>query len=243
MAIKLKAPGQRSDHQFRRDEQGVAGPVRLGLELPGLFFRAQLYDSPMAGYRFNCQWRCSASFMRSILTQWVMSLHKPGELDSYTLKTQHAAIRGFNFFQRVEPYYANFMRLIRELERDPDFRTYPLATHLTHSWLGGNLRVSNQASASEQEIGADLMRNYYLQQLDWLMGVTNLWHHHSFRSGGELESSLTQDGLAFHQMRRMLRHDSNYFTRATRRPSPWPGLHPGWIELDRIGRTNRLQRI
>lgn len=178
-----------------------------------------------------------------VLTHWEMSLDKPGDLTSYSLKTQHAAIRGFNYYQRVEPYYPNFMRMMQELAKDPDFKTYPLSTHLTQNWLGGNLRVSNQPSASEKEIGGDLMRNYYLQQLDWMAGVCNLWNHTSFRTGSELERTLNQDGLAFHQMHRMLRFDSHYFQRPLRRVSPWPNLHEGWLGLDRTGQTNSLPRI
>jgi hypothetical protein len=177
------------------------------------------------------------------LTHWEMALDKAGELDSYTLKTRHAAIRGFNYFQRVEPYYTNFMRMIVELSKDPDFRTYPLSTHLTHNWLGGNVRISNQASPSEHELGPDLMRNYYLQQLDFLAGVFNLWNRVSFRAGNDLEKTISFDGLAMHQMRRLLRFDSHYFPRPSIRPSPWPGLHEGWLKLDRTGQVDNLPRI
>jgi hypothetical protein len=135
------------------------------------------------------------------------------------------------------------MRLISDLGRDPDFCTYPLATHLTHSWLGGSLQLSNTASPAEHEIGADLMRHYNLQQLDWLAGVTNLWNHCSHRSLQQLDDSINADGRAFHQMRRMLRHESYYYRRPTQRPSPWPDLHRGFIELDRTGSTNCLPRI
>ena len=178
-----------------------------------------------------------------ILTHWELTMDTPGDLTSYTLKMQHAAIRGFNFFQHVEPYYSNFMRLINELAKDPDFRTYPLSTHLTHNWLGGNLCISNQASRSEKEIGGDLMRHYYLQQLDWMSGVTNLWNHISFRKGTDLENTLGQAGLAFHQMRRMLKFDSHYFQRPLKRVSAWPNLHPGWLELDSTGKIRSLPRI
>ena len=71
-----------------------------------------------------------------VLTHWEMTLDKPGDLTSYALRTKHAAIRGFNYYQRVEPYYSNFMRLIEELSRNPDFRTYPLGTHLTLQLVG-----------------------------------------------------------------------------------------------------------
>ena len=178
-----------------------------------------------------------------VLTHWEMELDRAGDLEHYSLNTRHAAIRGFNYYQRVEPYYSNFMRMIQELCRDPDFRTYPLSTHLTHNWLGGNLRVSNQASPAEHEIGGDLMRHYYLQQLDWMAGVFNLWNHVGFRIGKDHEESLGKAGLAFHQMRRMLRFESRYFQRAVERVSPWPDLHPGWAELGRNGQTDSLPRI
>ena len=100
-----------------------------------------------------------------VLTHWEMELEKAGDLTSYSVRTQHAAIRGFNYYQRVEPFYTNFMRTIQVLAKDPVFRTYPLAHHLTYHWLGGNLRVSNQPSPSEKEIGGDTMRNYYLSTL------------------------------------------------------------------------------
>ena len=103
--------------------------------------------------------------------------------------------------------------------------------------------ISNQQSPSEKEINADLMRHYYLQQLDWLAGVMNLWNHASFRTGEELEATLGKDGLFFHQMRRQLRFDSRYYQRPSARVSPWPDLHPGWLELDQTGQTNSLPRI
>jgi hypothetical protein len=40
----------------------------------------------------------------------------------------------------------------------PNFRTYLVASHRTHSCLGGNLCISNQRSYSEQEIGAERRR-------------------------------------------------------------------------------------
>ena len=178
-----------------------------------------------------------------ILTQWEMHLGKPGDLEHYSLRTRHAAIRGFNYYQRVEPFYSQFLRMIQELSRNADCKTYPLATHLTHGWLGDNLRVSNRASRPEHEIGGDLMRHYYRQQLDWMAGVFNLWNHVSFRQGRDHENSLSQAGLAFHQMRRMLRVESNYFQRPTERVSPWPDLHPGWTELNQTGQANILPRL
>ena len=66
------------------------------------------------------------------------------------------------------------MRMINELAKQPRFETYPLATHLTYPWLGGNLRLPNQQSMGEKILGPEFMRNYNLQQLDWAMGVCNL---------------------------------------------------------------------
>ncbi len=171
-----------------------------------------------------------------VLTHWRMELARPGDLTRYTLKTRHAAIRGFNYYQRVEPYHSNFMRLVRWIARDPKFQAYPLATHLTCNWLGGNLRISNQLSESEQALGPVFMRSYYLQQLDWMMGVLNLWNDIAFRKGSDLEGALSMDGLALHQMRPQLQFDSHLFQRPTRPASVWPDLHPGWTELDTTGR-------
>jgi hypothetical protein len=53
------------------------------------------------------------------------------------------------------------MRLIQNISAAPNFRTYPLSNHLTHSWLGGNLRLSNHLSPSECDLGPELMRSYY----------------------------------------------------------------------------------
>ena len=131
-----------------------------------------------------------------VLTAWELEMDRPGDLTSFTLKTQHAAIRGYNFYQRIEPYYSNFMRLVRELAKNPDFEVYPLATHLTHSWLGGNLCLSNQRSESEKTLGPQFMRSYYLQQLDWFMGVFNLWNTVEFRKCADLEDQLEFAGLA-----------------------------------------------
>jgi hypothetical protein len=189
-----------------------------------------------------------------ILTHWRMELDKPGDLSSYTLTTSHAAIRGYNFYQRQEPYYTNFMRMIQELSRDPDFKTYPLSSHLTDSWLGGNLRLSNQQSTSERELNPYAMRAYYHQQLDWQMGILNLMNHAAFRTktdraglssrtGLELEKQLDLDGLAFHQMHRMLRFDSHLFQRPMKYASLWPDLHPGWTDLDQKVLTETLPKL
>ena len=179
-----------------------------------------------------------------VLTHWRMELDKPGDLTSYAVHTEHAAIRGFNYFQRVEPYYTNFMRLIQKLSKDPDFRTYPLANHLTQSWLGGNMCLANQLSQSERDLGPQIMRSYYHQQLDWQAAVINLMNHVAFRtknnSGGlvsktgtEIEEELNLDGLAMHQMNRLLRFDSHLFQRPCQRASFWPDHNPAWSELDR----------
>jgi hypothetical protein len=189
-----------------------------------------------------------------VLTHWRMELDKPGDLSSYTLSTEHAAIRGFNYFQHVEPYYTNFMRLIMELSKDPHFRTYPLSTHLTNSWLGGNLRLANQLSQSEADLGPEIMRAYYHQQLDWQAGIVNLMNHVSFRtksdraglvslSGREIEKQLGLDGLGMHQMHRLLRFDSHLFPRPLKRVSSWPNFHPGWTDLDQKFLTESLPKL
>ena len=189
-----------------------------------------------------------------VLTHWRMELDKPGDLSSYTLATEHAAIRGFNYFQRVEPFYTNFMRLIQELSKDPSFKTYPLSTHLTNSWLGGNLRLANQLSQSEADLGPELVRSYYHQQLDWQTGVVNLMNHVAFRTkserarlvsitGREIEQQLGLEGLAMHQMHRLLRFDSHLFPRPLKRVSYWPNFHPGWTDLDQKFTTESLPRL
>ena len=189
-----------------------------------------------------------------VLTHWRMELDRPGDLSSYTVFTKHAAIRGFNYFQRVEPYYSNFMRLIQNISADPNFRTYPLSNHLTHSWLGGNLRLSDHLSQSECDLGPELMRSYYYQQLDWQAGVVNLMNHAAFRAksdragttsrtGQEIENLLGMDGLAFHQMHRLLRFDSHLFPKPTKRASFWPNGHPAFVELDQNFQTEALPRL
>jgi len=167
-----------------------------------------------------------------ILSAWELEMDKPGDLSSYTLKTQHSAIRGYNFYQRIEPYYSSFMRLVNELSKDPTFETYPLASHLTYPWLGGNLRLPNQRSEAEAVQGVNFLRNYYLQQLDWSMGVFNLWNTVEFRRGSNLEEQLDHYGVAFHQMRPQLRHDVHLFPRPVRRASFWPDFDPVWLEFD-----------
>ncbi len=189
-----------------------------------------------------------------ILTHYQMDLDHRGDLNSYTLSTQHAAIGGFHYFQRVEPFYTNFQRLVEEICRDRQFCTYPLSTHLNQSWLGGNLQLPNQRSASERDHDPRLLRAYGHQQLDWMVGVTSLANHASFRTrhdggrrvvrtGGEMEQDLDFDGLALHQMNRLLRVDSCLFPRPTRAGSPWPGLHRGFSELDQRLLTESLPKL
>jgi hypothetical protein len=167
-----------------------------------------------------------------IMTAWELEMDKPGDLTSYTLRTQHSAIRGYNYYQKIEPYYSNFLRLTNELAKDPTFETYPLANHLTHSWLGGNLLLSNQRSEAEEVQGINFLRNYNLQQLDWCMGVYNLWNTVEFRRSNDLESQLDHAGVAFHQMRPQLRHDVHLFQRPSRRASFWPDFNAKWLEFD-----------
>jgi hypothetical protein len=167
-----------------------------------------------------------------ILTAWELEMDRPGDLTSYSLKTQHSAIRGYNFYQKIEPYYSCFMRLVHDLSQDQNFETYPLSSHLTHSWLGGNLLLSNQRSEAEEVQGINFLRNYYLQQLDWSMGVYNLWNTVEFRRGSDLESQLDHAGVAFHQMRPQLRHDVHLFQRPLRRASFWPDFNPKWLQFD-----------
>lgn len=175
-----------------------------------------------------------------VLTAWQLEMDRPGDLTSFSLKTQHAAIRGYNFYQKIEPYYSNFMRLVKELAKDPDFEVYPLATHLTHSWLGGNLRVSNQMSDAEKTLGTQFVRSYYRQQLDWMMGVFNLWNTVEFRKGNDLEEKLEFAGLAMHQMQPQLAFDSHYFQRPLKRASFWPDQHSEWLRLDQEWRADQL---
>jgi hypothetical protein len=175
-----------------------------------------------------------------MLTAWELEMDRPGDLTSFTLKTRHAAIRGYNFYQRIEPYYSNFMRLVRELAKDPDFEVYPLTTHLTHSWLGGNLCLSNQQSGSEKTLGPQFMRSYYLQQLDWFMGAFNLWNTVEFRKGADLETHLGFAGLAMHQMQPQLAFESHYFQRPLKRASFWPDQHPEWLRHDQEWRADQL---
>jgi len=109
-------------------------------------------------------------------------------------------------------------------------------------------------SQSERELGPELMRAYYQQQLDWQAGVINLENHDSFRSRSdraglasltcrEFERLLNLDGMAFHQMHRLLRFDSHLFQRLLKRASLWPDFHPGWTELDQRLPTESLPNL
>jgi hypothetical protein len=160
-------------------------------------------------------------------------MDRPGDLSSYTVRTQHSAIRGYNYYQRREPFFSNSMRMINELAKQPRFEAYPLATHLTYPWLGGNLRLPNQQSEGEKLLGPEFLRNYNLQQLDWSMGVFNLWNRVQFRRSDDLEGQLAFGGVAFHQMRPQLSFDAHFFQRPLRRASFWPDINPAWIDMDR----------
>ena len=87
---------------------------------------------------------------------------------------------------------------------------------------------------------AQFMRNYYRQQLDWSMGVFNLWNHVEFRNGSDLEKNLAFDGLAFHQMRPQLQFDTHLYQRPLKRASFWPDLHPDWLEYDQTFKAKNL---
>ena len=87
------------------------------------------------------------------------------------------------------------------------------------------------------------MRSYYRQQLDWFMGVFNLWNTVEFRKGDELESQLEFAGLALHQMQPHLAFDSHCFQRPLKRASFWLDLHPEWLRLDQEWRADQLPQL
>lgn len=178
-----------------------------------------------------------------VLTAWQLEMDRPGDLTSFSLQTHHAAIRGYHFYQKMEPYYSNFMRLVNHVVQEPNFEVYPLANHLTHSWLGGNLQVSNQLSDAEATLGVQFVRSYYRQQLDWMMGVFNLWNNVEFRRGSELENKLQFAGLAMHQMQPHLAFESHYFQRPLKRASFWPDQHPEWLRFDQESRADQLPQL
>ena len=134
------------------------------------------------------------------------------------------------------------MRLVEEIAKDPAFEAYPLASYQTYPWLGGNLRLVNQRSESEDVLGPDFVRSYYLQQLDWAMGVFNLCNTVEFRRRGDIEGQLMGDGLGMHQMRPQWRQDVHLFHRPMKRASFWPNLHPDWTEFDQRARAGNLPR-
>jgi hypothetical protein len=177
-----------------------------------------------------------------LLTGWELEMDRPGDLTSYTLRTRHAALRGHNLYQRQEPYYSGFMRLVEDIAKEPSFEAYPLASYQTYPWLGGNLRLVNQRSEAEEVLGPDFMRSYYLQQLDWAMGVFNLCNTIEFRRDGDIEGQLMGDGLAMHQMKPQWRQDVHLFHRPSKRASFWPNIHSDWTEFDQHGRAGDLAR-
>jgi len=98
------------------------------------------------------------------------------------------------------------------------------------------------------------MRAYYHQQLDWQAGMVSLMNHVPFRTknapggpvsrtGQEIEDLVGRDGLAFHQMRRLLRFDSHLFPRPTKRASFWPDHNPAFEELDQQLLTEALPKL
>ena len=101
-----------------------------------------------------------------------------------------------------------------------------------YSWLGGDLRLPNRRSGAEAVQGANFPRSYYLQQLDWSMGVVSLWNAVEFRRMRDLEEQLDFAGLARRQMRPQLRHDAHLFERPLRRASFWPDFNTKWLEFD-----------
>src|ERR1035437_9606277 len=52
------------------------------------------------GLPFNLPVEMQTAVFAVILSAWELEMDKPGDLTSYTLKTQHSAIRGYNFYQR-----------------------------------------------------------------------------------------------------------------------------------------------
>ena len=71
-----------------------------------------------------------------ILTHWEFTMDKPGDLTSYSLKTEHAAIRGFNYYQRVEPYLQKLHATDPEVEPESGLQDLP-AFHPPDPWLVG----------------------------------------------------------------------------------------------------------
>jgi hypothetical protein len=86
------------------------------------------------------------------------------------------------------------------------------------------------------------LRNYLRQQLDWSMGVFNLWNLNEFRRLQNLEGQLDFDGVAFHQMRPQMRPEAHLFQRPMRRAPFWPDIHPEWRNHDQAYRARELLR-
>lgn len=175
-----------------------------------------------------------------ILTHWEMELDKPGELENYTLRTRHAAIRGFNYYQKSEA-------ILQQLHA-PDSRSrqrsrvlHLPAGHAPDAPVAGRQPVQIQpAFRIGKRLGPGVMQAYYLQQLDWTCGVFNLWNHVNFRRCANLEEMLSMAGLAFHQMCPLLRFDSHLFQRPSKRASFWPKTHANWAALNRTGQMPRV---
>jgi hypothetical protein len=183
-----------------------------------------------------------AAVFAIVLTAWELEMDRPGDLSSYRVRTRHAAIRAYNFYQKREPFFSGFMRIIDDLTKEPGFVTYPLASHLTYSYLGGNLCLPTQQSEAERVLGPELLRNFVLQQLDWSMGVFNLWNRAEFRRCADLEGKLPFDGVAFHQMRTQLRPRAHLFQRPHRRASFWTDTHSEWLRHDQLFQAECLPR-
>ena len=192
------------------------------------------------GLPFQIPPEMQACIFAITITGWELEMHNPGDLSKYTLRTQHAAIRSYHYYQQVERYYSNFMRLLHELAKDSNFSTYLLSNHLSNSWLGGNLLIPNQHTWAEQKYGATFVRNFYHQQLDWLMGITNLWNQVEFRKDTRLEERLPQDGVIFHQMRNLLACNSHLFYRPIKKTTYWYPMHPMWMLYDQDFKARRL---
>ena len=161
-----------------------------------------------------------------VLTHWRMELDKPGDLSPTRCLRSTPPSAASTTSSASNPTTPTSCGSSRSCPRTRTFKTYPLCTHLTNSWLGGNLRLANQLSQSERELGPETRcASYYHQQLDWQAGVVNLMNHVSFRTksdraglvsltGREIEKLLGLDGVAIHQMHRLLRFDSHLFPSA-----------------------------
>ena len=62
------------------------------------------------GLPFILPTEMQTSVFAVILTSWELEMDKPGDLTSYTLKTQHSAIRGYNFYQKTMSLNSDFDR-------------------------------------------------------------------------------------------------------------------------------------